>query len=703
MSGIIGGIKGSMKKKFVASVGDGDPYWSNVTLLLNNNGSYGSTTFTDLSNSPKTVTAYGNAQVNTSVVKYGSGSAYFDGTGDYLRTTGTSVTSLIDSAADYTVEGWVYVTGSPPTGYGNVFVLNGDATGQTGISVWFTGNTIQFWNNGYTNQWGTSGTISLNTWYHFAYVKSGSTLTGYINGSSVSTTTSVTTNGSSNCICIGAGVNGLSWNGDYAYLGYIDEFRITKGVARYTANFTPPTAAFPTSAGGVDANASMVSLLLTGDDLLDHSPSPKTVNVYGNTTVSTTTKKYGTGSIYFDGSGDYMTVASNTALQMNASDFTIECWAYISSFTGTIFELGQYTDGILLRPWGSDDFYVNGSNYGNITQYLTANTWTHFAVVKSGTTVTLYINGTSKITATGVGNVSVNQYGISIGTSAHMGNNSQFLPGYLDDFRITKGVARYTANFTPPTSALPTANVSYHPQWGNRYVNTSDTFNISTTYTTSGSNYIVTDAYGVQWKIFANFANTTPTRWGGVKYKNVTTTANTGVISQTNGAYATSTMATNVTAGNIYTDCVSPNSQGGANRCSWHTDSASDAYPNVTTAVKSAISAGNATFYDSMTASSSTNFCASMYFEPPADTTEVLLNFGSYYSGSMPNSVFVVNKATGALVGNPIVFSNQSGSAPTDLNGTTSRNVVYRHTPGYVYFVMEMNYTIVFSQFILIR
>ena len=235
----------TMLSRFASMGGGGDPYWNNVSLLLNGDGSNGSTTFTDFSSAPKTITVYGNAQISTAVKKYGTGAMYFDGNGDYLKTPTLTSTSLVDTSADYTIEGWVYVTGAPTTGYGAVFVLNGDGTGQKGISVWITNNTIQFWNSGYVAQWGTSSTISLNTWYHFAYVKNGTTLTGYVNGTSVGTSTSTTANGTSNCLYVGAGVSGVSWNGDYPYLGYIDDFRITKGYARYTANFTPPTAPLP--------------------------------------------------------------------------------------------------------------------------------------------------------------------------------------------------------------------------------------------------------------------------------------------------------------------------------------------------------------------------------------------------------------------------------------------------------------------------
>jgi hypothetical protein len=735
MSGIISGIKGSMKKKNVAVTGSGDPYWSNVTLLLT-----GDSNFADLSSGNTTVTQVGGGRIETGVKKFGAGCIDLSTANSYL---------VLDPAVmnfgtgDFTMEAWIYKTSA--TSWFNIFGAGGTTKSNTAssgstsnIAVGFagdgSGNTYETWLGGSQNV----TTVSLPTaqWVHVAFTRSSGTVRTFINGTVVTSYTNTNNISTPVNAFIGTWPHAVT---GYTLQGYIDEIRFTKGVARYTANYTVPSAASPTSVGAnADAYWSNVSLLLKGDgSLTDSSTNTKTLTTNGTVSVSSSVVKYGTGSISLTANGstnydNYLSMsAAHNDFVFGTGDFTVESWIYInganaphaggyhdsqivcyfptSSEIGWMFGVGGSTTATgtsLTFTYSATGNTSSPSWYGNVSANysFTYGQWYHVAASRSGTTTYLFVNGTQIGSGTlPDNNIACNaDCRLQVGERSWGGNYKFPLNGYIDDLRITKGVARYTAAFTPPAS-LPTSNVSYHPQWGNRYVNTSDTFNISASYTTSGSDYIVTDAYGVQWKIFANFANTTPTRWGGVKYKNVTTTANTGVISQMNGAYATSTMATNVTAGNIYTDCVSPNSQGGANRCSWHTDSASDAYPNVTTAVKSAISAGNATFYDSMTASSSTNFCASMYFEPPADTTEVLLNFGSYYGGSMPNSVFVVNKATGALVGNPIVFSNQSGSAPTDLNGTTSRNVVYRHTPGYVYFVMEMNYTIVFSQFILIR
>jgi hypothetical protein len=207
---------------------------TSVLLKFDNAGIIDSSGKTDL-------TTYGNAQISTTSKKFGTGAIYFDGSGDYLITPPISSSYLIDTTVNYTIECWVNITANPNTGYGPVFVLNGGSSGTNGISVWIYNSTINFWNNGYSAPFGTSGSISFNTWYHIAYVKNGTTLTGYVNGISVGTATTVTANGATNQIYIGGTSAGKSWDGNYSYLGYIDDFRITKGKALYTSNFTPPT------------------------------------------------------------------------------------------------------------------------------------------------------------------------------------------------------------------------------------------------------------------------------------------------------------------------------------------------------------------------------------------------------------------------------------------------------------------------------
>ena len=216
----------------------GDPYFANVSLLLHMDGTNGSTTFTDSSSNNLTVTLSGNVQISTAQSQFGGASAYFDGNGDYLRYLNAS---LFDISGDFTIEGWWNLT--------QVNQYQGFTILFCGIELdrcqWaIVGNAFEFYWNGLRiiNHAYTVSNL-LNTWTHLAITRGGSTIKMWINGINVaSATNSVSIDLSG--ISLGSQQN----NGNYfGYLnGYLDEFRVTKGMARYTANFTP-TGPFPNS------------------------------------------------------------------------------------------------------------------------------------------------------------------------------------------------------------------------------------------------------------------------------------------------------------------------------------------------------------------------------------------------------------------------------------------------------------------------
>ena len=231
-----------------------DPVFNNVSLLLHGNGTNGSTTITDSSPSPKTVTAAGNAQISTAIADpFGDSSRgvlAFDGNGDYLAIPDSTDWNLPN---DFTVEAWVYLTAYSASylgGFGVAVVsqfsngtgpdrgwqlrINGTASSYTTINV-YTGLTdLDF-----------AATVSLNAWTHVAVTRSGSSNRAFVNGtqagSTITNSDAFTENGTRQ-LWIG-GLNDATYK--FWFPGYIDDLRITKGVARYTADFTPPTAPFP--------------------------------------------------------------------------------------------------------------------------------------------------------------------------------------------------------------------------------------------------------------------------------------------------------------------------------------------------------------------------------------------------------------------------------------------------------------------------
>lgn len=214
-----------------------DPYWEHVVALLHFDGPDGSTTFTD--ETGKSWVPGGNAQIDTAQSKFGGASGLFDGTGDYIS-TGTSADFDFGSG-DFTVEFFVRLNDMS----NQVFIGRRNAAGFTPFGVGVFASKLQMLVSTSGASWASTARDSVDfvsgAWTHVALVRSGTNFTLYKNGNSVvSSTISGSVMSSTNPVLIGAWDSTL-----FPTNGHIDEVRITKGVARYTANFTPPDRAFP--------------------------------------------------------------------------------------------------------------------------------------------------------------------------------------------------------------------------------------------------------------------------------------------------------------------------------------------------------------------------------------------------------------------------------------------------------------------------
>ena len=212
----------------------GDPYFANVSVLLHMNGSNGSTTFTDSSSYAHAVTPRGNAQISTEQSKFGGAAGFFDGTSDGLSVAENDALKL--GTGDFTIELQAYRTG---TGSKDRFLVElGNGAGY--LLRWASNGNLQFYIQSSLACFYTFS-FTLNTWYHLAVARSGSSVKMFVDGSEVASGTSSNSASANSNVGISSNQAGTS---DY-FQGYLDEVRITKGVARYTANFTPPTAPFP--------------------------------------------------------------------------------------------------------------------------------------------------------------------------------------------------------------------------------------------------------------------------------------------------------------------------------------------------------------------------------------------------------------------------------------------------------------------------
>lgn len=265
----------------------GDAYYQNVSLLLHCDGVMGGTTFTDNSPSPKTITVAGNAKIDTTQSKFGGSSAAFDGSGDYLTVTNNA--GLQFGSGNFTLESWIWFV-SASAAYG--VIDKRSALAARGIALWVNNAVITFM-AGDTNTSGwevnlTASAVSINAWHHIAATREGTTYRLFVDGVKVgeSTWAGTIADDASN-ILIGRQVS----TSDFS--GYMDDIRITKGVARYTADFTPPSAAFPNFAGQIAGTVL--------DDAGD--PVARVVRAYRRDTgalVGNTTSDAGDGSYSMD-------------------------------------------------------------------------------------------------------------------------------------------------------------------------------------------------------------------------------------------------------------------------------------------------------------------------------------------------------------------------------------------------------------------
>ena len=210
-----------------------DANYSNVVLLLPMNGADGGTAFTDYSPSLKTVTRYGDAHTETDQSKFYGSSGAFDGNGDYLT---TPIGSWLTFADDFTIEAWVRIA----SGTSNQWLMDArsSATAQNFV-VGFAYNAGKWYPDMYwpsSHKIGTSVYVVADTWAHVAYVRSGTTVSFYVDG--VKDASTFTLSGS--FAPTGTTLNLMRALDPVYFKGYVQDLRITNGVARYTENFTPP-------------------------------------------------------------------------------------------------------------------------------------------------------------------------------------------------------------------------------------------------------------------------------------------------------------------------------------------------------------------------------------------------------------------------------------------------------------------------------
>lgn len=349
-------------------------------------------------------------------------------------------------SGDWSVETWYYMNALPTGVVGNF--IDWRTFGQSPANV----PILNLSPSGYMNWYASVGVgivitsnIPLKTgeWTHIAVAKNGSTTTMYFNGTSVGTYTDSRT--------YAAEIFGMgNIQTLYGVDSYYSDLRILIGSTAYTGAFTPPTAPL---------TAVTNTKLLTNfqDSGIYDRTGLNNIDTVGDAQIDTAVKKYGTGSLEFDGTGDYLDIPGSEELNFGSGDFTMEFWLNLNSSGLQAITDPRSSDSdnaplVWINASGQVYYFTSGSQKIVGTTVLNTGQWYHVALVKNSGTTTLYLDGTSE------GSFSDSLTYIQP-TTFRIGQRYSGTPynlnGYLDDFRITKGIARYTSNFTAPDAALP--------------------------------------------------------------------------------------------------------------------------------------------------------------------------------------------------------------------------------------------------------
>jgi hypothetical protein len=452
-----GGRIGSNNVPFTGTKSD-DPNYSSVSLLLNGNGTNGSTTFTDSSSYGHTVTPGGNAQISTAQSKFGGASMYFDGSGDYINCPASTAFSF--GTGDFTIEFFARWNS-----FSNVNVIIDTRSGGSsanGLAIYTDVNGTIVVYSGFTT-FITGSALQVNQWYFVALSRASGTTRLFIDGVQSGALASDTRNYTDQNFFAGR-TNESAIN---YFSGYIDDLRVTKGIARYTSNFTPPAAQLPGRETGTFASGLWTGLeqcdavrreIWTGlvpsivtDGLVVHLDAGNSASYPGSGTTWTDlsgngnnatlfgTPSYTASPGYFDITSD-STYARLSSYSHLTNDFTYSMWVRFDAFGSydTLIENGSWTDvGPLFRVQSTTSIavYTENALRGTFTWSPSTNTWYNVVYTRSGSTNILYVNGTqSGSTFTDQTNISLSNAYTFLMRSQH--TTGQFTNGQLAQYAM---------------------------------------------------------------------------------------------------------------------------------------------------------------------------------------------------------------------------------------------------------------------------
>ena len=406
------------------------------------------------------VTIGDGAVASTGQQHFSENTIYFDGSNDYV-----DISQPIVGLEDHTHEAWVYPTAGDATYKG--FFASASTGSGAGISV--------SKDKAIGPQGGSSDLIVFNPvvpdneWSHVVLQRQSGNHSLYRNGVLQGNSTQAV-DFSNPSIRMGSRYYD---NTNRMFGGYIHDFRVSKGLARYpyiskpvtltqtNSGMTKPDGTTPT------ATASNTKLLAftTSTITNDASASSHTLTAAGASAASNNAPVSEMHSVYIpNGDADIISTAGSSDHQIYGGDYTVEAWLYVTSFNSHGYWISK--GGNTSREWGFGVTATGLTTYWNTTgsggpgdsSYIPAVTnrtheWFHVAFTKSSNTLTTFKNGnilgSGTFTSIYGGNGT-----LKIGRLMDYTGIAHSFNGYISNLRIIKGQAIYSANFTPPTTAF---------------------------------------------------------------------------------------------------------------------------------------------------------------------------------------------------------------------------------------------------------
>ena len=419
------------------------------TVFLLQGGTDGSSTFTDTGNTVHTISTTGTVGPWVAP-KVGAGAMAFDGTGDYFALSGGG-NDWAFGTGDFTVECWIKQKSSPET-YECIFDTRGSVSDTAGFIFGIKSDGAIYCYSNAMIPTSSTGVISANTWHHVALVRDGGEFEIFVDGTSVGTDSTART-----FTTTAARIAAAAYDASEDFKGYMDRFRVSS-IARYTSSFTPSTTAFTDDINTV--------LLLNAD--INQGTWAEDIST--GLAISTESR------IEFDGATDSLSIPSSSDFNMADDSWTIDFWVKFKAIPDLDYIFSQYTASG--NRW---DAYIN-NNGGTLEWTYQINDASNFQMTMAATSISLgqwyhvelgvdastekgywYFDGvrqteSSSWTSTNP-NVDAAFYIFNPGPSIDV---SKGINGYMDEFRVSKGIIRHTgATFTPATRGNPYTADSY--------------------------------------------------------------------------------------------------------------------------------------------------------------------------------------------------------------------------------------------------